>query len=196
MTPTSTGSRPPSPWWWLLALPAFPLIGWALGNLPAPAPKPKVEPPRRVTPASAPAPSPIVAPGPAEPAADPVEVLSSWSNLGQAISESRDNGKPILIDFNADWCPPCQRMKHQLFEDDDLGRAVRLAVIPVSIVDRRREQGRNPSEVEDLQRQYEVDAFPTLIVYSPATGRRARAQGFGDPSETLRWIEQAAAYVR
>ena len=69
-------------------------------------------------------------------------------------------------------------------------------MIPVSIVDQRRETGSNPPEIEDLQQRYAVKAFPTLVVFSPATGRMVTTRGFGDADQTLAWITQAARSVR
>lgn len=135
-----------------------------------------------------------VSPGPAQEAPRPI--LSSWTSFDNAVAESRRNGKPVLIDFNADWCPPCQAMKREVFDDRRRGEAVQIAVIPVSIVDRAREQGRNPRDVEDLQQQYQVDAFPTLILFSPATGRMIRTKGYGGADRTVAWITVGAKSVR
>ena len=150
---------------------------------------------------SRPAPAPARAPAPA-PAPQPVriirpsEVVSQWTDLESAISESERNGKPVLIDFSADWCGPCQRLKRQVFDDWTHGQAVQTAVIPVSIVDRRREEGSNSPEIEDLYRRFQVDAFPTLVVFSPKSGRAVRTQGFGGAEATLAWITEAANAVR
>ena len=65
-------------------------------------------------------------------------------------------------------------------------------MIPVSIVDRTRENGENPADIEDLQRRYDVDAFPTLIVFSPRSGKTEKTRGFGGPERTVAWILQAA----
>jgi thiol-disulfide isomerase/thioredoxin len=190
--------------WLLVLLPAGLGIGWAVGYLPGPAPKPAGS---QV--ASAPAPAPVFDPvdGPPEgaPPAPVVEtkqydgppaVVSSWTSFEGAMSESRSNGKPVLLDFNAEWCPPCQRMKRDLFENGAMGRAVQTAVILVSVVDRVRETGSNPADIEALQRQYGVQAFPTLVVFNPATGRSVATKGFGGAERTLAWIEEAARAVR
>jgi hypothetical protein len=63
-------------------------------------------------------------------------------------------------------------------------------------VDRRREQGSNPREIEELQSRFQVDAFPTLVVYSVATGKAVRSVATPVPDETTSWVLAAAASVR
>lgn len=206
-------SRSLSPWWCLAILPVALVIGWYVGQVEGLPPRP-VKPaetqdaatvPASVEPDQAPAmaigrqsgdgyaarSTVVETPGPQPPAE-----ISSWTSYDNALSESKRNGKPVLIDFSADWCPPCQALKRDVFMNWAHGQAVQTAVIPVAIIDRRREDGANPSEIESLQERYQVQAFPTLIVFSPETGRSVRHQGFGNAEAIVDWITQAAKSVR
>lgn len=167
----------PAAWLLLLLVPAGLLAGRLIAGMTEPAP------------ASAPAAAPA-SPGDAH--AGGVR----WRTLDAAIEESRRTGKPVLLDFSADWCPPCQRLKRDVFEDPARARAVEAEVVPVSVVDRYRETGANPPEVEELQRRYGIEAFPTLVAFSPATGRHAKDSGFGGADHTVEWIANAARQVK
>jgi thiol-disulfide isomerase/thioredoxin len=195
-----------SPWWALMILPVAAAIGWGIGQAPAPPPPAPNAAADLFAAGEAPdaSPSGAAPAGPSEPGAataakpDPAvrEELSSWMGYSFAMDESRRTGKPILLDFNADWCGPCRMMKQQVFDDRGYGRSVQLAVIPVSVVDRMREDGRNSDEVESLMRRFRIEAFPTLVVYSPVTGRSEETRGFGGAEYTVDWITRAARSVR
>jgi thiol:disulfide interchange protein len=120
----------------------------------------------------------------------------SWVPFERAEALSRESGRPILYDFSAEWCAPCNAMKDDVFADKKNAKIVEQTVVPVRLVDRTREEGHNTAFVDSLQRAYAVDGFPTLVVYSPSTGRSQMTSGYGGPEVTLKWIARNAYAVR
>ena len=205
-------SRSFSPWWALLLLPVALLVGWFAGGMQTPSRpsgtstqnaallrEPTVPVPAPPAPSSAMQDgSPTIGLGRPETDApgDDDAVYSTWTTFDVATKQARSNGKPIMLDFNAEWCGPCQALKGEVFEHAAAGTTVKAAVIPVSVVDRTREDGSNSVQVAELQQRFKVDVFPTLVVYSPATGRAVRLEGYPGAAETLRWITDTAVAVK
>lgn len=126
---------------------------------------------------------------------DPDAIYSTWTTLAQATRESRANGKAVLVAFNADWSSDGQSLQQEVFDHAAAGVTVKAAVIPVLVVDRSREEGHNSPEVDAMLQQFHVDTFPTLVVFSPASGRAARQTGYRGADATLRWITESATVV-
>lgn len=192
-------------WWLLLILPVALAIGWFAGRLDGPAPRPAPvaaqsaavsTPEARSTAAVQQSVAAIEREPAPTPPAETAPSTMQWSSLDAALSESGKSGKPVMIDFNAEWCPPCRRLKHEVFEVPDHVRAIQTEVIPVSVVDRHREEGSNRPEVEELYRRFQIRGFPTLVVFSPATGRAVQTSGYGGADWTRDWIASAARSVR
>lgn len=159
--------------------------------MPAPAPDSAAAPPAADSTGIA-----LASPAPDPPPELDAAEFSDWTTYEEAVSQSRANGKPVLVAFHAEWSEASHAMKAEVLDHVAAGITLRAAVIPVLLVDRVQEDGANSAEWEQLQRRYQVKRLPTLVVFSPATGKVLRQQGWHGPAQALQWIIDAAAAVK
>jgi thiol:disulfide interchange protein len=126
------------------------------------------------------------------PAAD----LVQWVPIERAQALALASHKPLLYDFNAEWCGPCRTMKDEVFSDPDLARHINDAFIPVSVVDRSREDGRNVPAVEALQKRFAVNSFPTLVIEIPGRYQHESLIGYRGINGTMHWLQQTPLVLR
>jgi len=104
---------------------------------------------------------------------------------------ARKSSKPALYDFTAAWCVPCHRLDSEGWSDRRIASVVNGQFVAVRVIDREREDGKNPPAIEALQKRYSVSAFPTLIA-ADASGRElARMEGYGGTEALARFLEDA-----
>lgn len=130
---------------------------------------------------------------PAQPEDSPVKLsvrrdAIRWREPGVGEIEAQSVARPVLYDFTADWCPPCKAMKREVFADTGFARRLEAVAVPIQVLDRQREDGRNEPAVAALQQQFHVNAFPTLVVYEPRTGKFERLEGYPGAAETRSWM--------
>ena len=135
-----------------------------------------------------------VATGIHESAHPPVQPdLVSWVPAAEAPALALATHKPILYDFSADWCAPCRQMEREVFADEKHARMLSRFVVPVHVIDRRREDGHNSALVDSLQRVHDARAFPTLVLVGADGHAIDRMEGFPGTQRFMTWVATAGA---
>jgi thiol:disulfide interchange protein len=112
----------------------------------------------------------------------PRESSIPWrTDLDAALVEARATDRLVVVDFMADWCPPCIAMKHDVWPDPRVERAVADGFIPVMIdIDR---DGRTAD-------RYGVRGIPTILVLN-ADGEVLRQGSFFTASRMVRFLAES-----
>jgi len=71
---------------------------------------------------------------------------------------AKTEGKPVVIDFSAEWCLPCQELDHETFADATVIEAAKV-IMPL-----RADLTRSADEeVKELRERYKIVGVPTVV---------------------------------
>jgi protein disulfide-isomerase len=118
----------------------------------------------------------------AAPAQLPVAFASS-KPLEAATADARATGKPMLLFFTADWCPPCKSLKKNALSEPTVADAFNARTVPVYVD--------CTNDVPAIGRELNIEGFPTLILVR--NGKEvSRVVGALSTSELLAWLDKNA----
>jgi len=89
-------------------------------------------------------------------------------------NEVLKSDKPVVVDFNADWCGPCQMLKPTLDQLADELDGVKIVSV-------------NIDREDDLAYNYNVSSIPCLVLFKDGSEVK-RSVGLKPKSELLKFI--------
>ncbi len=113
--------------------------------------------------------------------------LVPWhTDQALAIREADQTGKPLLMLYTADWCPPCKMLKADVFAKPEMAEQIATDFVPLKLD----HDQLTPTQVAQAQ-TLGITGLPTLIALD-ASGRPIdRLVGYHDLDATKAWLAQA-----
>ncbi len=105
-----------------------------------------------------------------------------YHSVDEGLDAAEASGKPILIFFTADWCPPCQQFKGAVLTD--AGVEDRLEQFELVKVDMTERGGPNMA----VAQEFGVNSIPRLLVYRPDGTYVSETPGV-DPVSFSHWLD-------
>jgi thioredoxin 1 len=103
------------------------------------------------------------------------QILYFEGTFDQALEASKRSKKPLMIEFSAPWCQPCQKLEKETLSNIDVALQVNNEFVAVRVdVD--------TFEGMDLAEQWLVGVYPTVIFLDNRGRYVARTKGFYGPS--------------
>jgi len=100
-----------------------------------------------------------------------------------AFERARKEKKPLLIDFYAIWCPPCNRLNEETFPSAEFQEMAKKFVLLKIDAD--------TDGAWELKSRYKVGGYPTLLFTTSKGEEISRFTDFRSPSEFVREMQVA-----
>ncbi|OAM34700.1 protein-disulfide reductase DsbD [Eikenella sp. NML96-A-049] len=112
------------------------------------------------------------------------QVFTTPQQLNSAMQRALASGKPVVLDFYADWCASCKEMEHKTFSRPEVQAAVPPdRVFKIDLTD-------NTPEHRALLQEYGLPGPPGIFVIHPDGRRSSPLIGFTEPAAFIEWYQQ------
>lgn len=122
--------------------------------------------------------------------AEKIKGIKWEKNLERALETAKESNQLLILDFYADWCPPCNQMEQITYADSRVIEQLKN-YIPVKIdIDKK----------QKLANKYDGNAkanggsgIPATIILDSKGTQLAKIHGFRTPEELLEILKNAEA---
>jgi len=114
-----------------------------------------------------------------------------WEDYSrESLVRAREDGRPVFIDFHADWCEPCRELDAKTYSNPEVVRLARRFVMLKADL-----TADDDPAVKLLIERYRIRGVPTLVFLRPDGGEMTSLRGTGFESAGT-FIEKMARALR
>lgn len=103
------------------------------------------------------------------------------TKLDEALKLAKSQNKPVLVDFAAEWCGPCQRMLNGTYKDPAVVKKSASFIMVLIDIDQQ----------QAVARKHNVEAVPTMLFLRPDGAQISRAVGYKDAKQLIEMMDAA-----
>ena len=114
-------------------------------------------------------------------------MVRTEAELDAALAQAEADGRPVMLDFYADWCTACIEMEVRTFADPQVQARLRGAVLlQVDVT-------RNSRDDRALLKRFDLFGPPGVIFFDPQGQEQTdlRVIGFANASDFLAILARA-----
>lgn len=104
-----------------------------------------------------------------------------WYAYEEGMLAAGSMGKPVILDFYADWCPPCIAMEEGTYPDPRVVSEMK-DFIAIKVDTQKR---------IDIESKYGITYYPTVVILDPKGKEVSRHIGYLGPLEMVNEIRQS-----
>jgi thioredoxin-like negative regulator of GroEL len=109
----------------------------------------------------------------------------SWDSYESGIKKAGDSGRPMMVDFYADWCGWCKKLDMEVYTDTGVQKSAEGFVCIKVDCDRETE----------LSQKFEINGLPTILLLSPQGEVIQRVEGFVEKETLNEYMQEALKKV-
>jgi len=122
-----------------------------------------------------------------DPASDgePPQALLTWGHDEEAATQlAKEEGRPLMVDFTADWCAACKKLSKKTFAHPEVRKKTgHFVAVKIDATD-----DEDP-KVAALMKKYGVVGLPTVVIYDSKGAEAKRINDFVPPEDFLAAVE-------
>jgi thiol-disulfide isomerase/thioredoxin len=121
-----------------------------------------------------------------EPVVDYAPSTVNWTaSYGEGVKQAREEGRPILLKFYANWCPHCEKMDEGTWQDEYIGE-LSQHFVPIRI---------NGETGTVALKRYNLGNVPLTIVAEPHGVEVFRIEGQANARKIAAYLEAYLAHA-